>query len=93
MRILLITPRSEFPGVTPGWMKIPQMSLLILAELTPPAHEVKIVDEEIEPIPWSEAWDVVGISLMTATANRGYRLALKFRHSGAKVILGGVHPS
>jgi radical SAM superfamily enzyme YgiQ (UPF0313 family) len=74
-------------------MKIPQMSLLILAELTPPAHEVKIVDEEIEPIPWSEAWDVVGISLMTATANRGYRLALKFRHSGAKVILGGVHPS
>ncbi|MFC1840610.1 B12-binding domain-containing radical SAM protein [Thermodesulfobacteriota bacterium] len=93
MRILLITPRSEFPGATRGWLRIPQMSLLILAELTPPVHEVKIVDEEVEPIPWSETWDVVGISLMTATANRGYHLALKFRHSGAKVIFGGVHPS
>ena len=93
MRILLITPRSEFPDVTPGWLRIPQMSLLILSELTPSKHEIKIIDEEIEPVPWNETWDVVGISLMTATANRGYHLAIKFRRLGSKVILGGVHPS
>ena len=93
MRILLITPRSEFPDVTPGWLRIPQMSLLILAELTAPGHEVRVLDEEVEPIPWNEKWDVVGISLMTATADRGYHLSIKFRRQGAKVILGGVHPS
>lgn len=93
MRILLITPRSEFPDVTPGWLRIPQMSLLILAGLTEARHQVRVVDEEMEPIPWEETWDVVGLSLMTATANRGYHLATKFRRRGAIVILGGVHPT
>jgi radical SAM superfamily enzyme YgiQ (UPF0313 family) len=69
------------------------MSLLILAELTDSRHEVRIIDEEVESIPWNETWDVVGISLMTATANRGYHISMKFRRKGAKVIFGGVHPS
>ena len=34
MRILLIAPRSEFPDVTPGWLRIAQMSLLILEALS-----------------------------------------------------------
>lgn len=93
VRILLITPRSEFPDVTPGWLRIPQMSLLILAELTASHHHVRVLDEELEPIPWNEPWDVVGISLMTATAIRGYCLSSTFRRLGAKVILGGIHPS
>ena len=93
MRILLITPRSEFPDITPGWLRIPQMSLLILAELASSNHHVRVLDEEIEPVPWNEPWDVVGISLMTATAMRGYHLSFKFRLLGAKVILGGIHPS
>ena len=45
MRILLISPRSVFPDVTPGWLRIPQMSLAILEALTPPQHDVRIVEE------------------------------------------------
>ena len=30
---------------------------------------------------------------MTATASRAYALAREFRKQGAKVILGGIHPS
>ncbi|RKY11655.1 MAG: B12-binding domain-containing radical SAM protein, partial [Planctomycetota bacterium] len=90
MRVLLVSPRSVFPDVTPGWLRIPQMSLAILEALTPPQHDVRIVEEEVEQIPDGE-WDLVGISVMTATAPRAYELARRFRARGAKVVLGGVH--
>lgn len=93
MRVLLISPRSIFPDVTPGWLRVPQMSLAILKTLTPPGNDVHIVDEEVEEIPWDEDWDLVGITTMTATAPRAYELAEKFRRRGAKVVLGGVHPT
>ena len=59
MRILLISPRSEFPDVTPGWLHIPQMSLLILEALTPPEHQVLAVEEEKESVPANGDWDLV----------------------------------
>ncbi len=93
MRILLISPKSNFPDVTPGWLRIPQLTLPILAALTPPEHEVLMVEEEFEPLPLDDDWDVVGITAMTATASRAYELALLFRQNGAKVIVGGIHPS
>ena len=93
MNILLIAPRSDFPDHTPSSLRIPQMSLLILAELTSPEHQVAVIEEEIEALPRNESWDVVGITVMTATANRAYHLAGLYRSRGAKVIVGGVHPS
>ena len=93
MRILLVSPRSEFPDVTPGWLQAPQLSLVMLAALTPAVHTVRIVEEEREPVPLQEPWDLVGISVMTATAHRAYRLAADFRRRGAKVVLGGIHVS
>lgn len=93
MRILLVSPRSDFPDITPGWLRIPQLSLHILAALTDPEHEVSIVEEEYEPMPLGEHWDVVGITVMTATALRAYELASIFRSKGVKVVLGGIHPS
>jgi radical SAM superfamily enzyme YgiQ (UPF0313 family) len=93
MRILLISPRSEFLNGTPGWLLVPQMSLLILEALTGDEHRVRIVEEELEPVPMDGCWDMVGITAMTATANRAYRLADEFRARGVKVVLGGVHAS
>ncbi len=93
MRILLICPKSNFPDVTPGSLRIPQLTLPILAGLTPPDHEVLMVEEEFDPLPMKDCWDVVGITAMTATAPRAYELASLFRHNGSKVILGGIHPS
>jgi radical SAM superfamily enzyme YgiQ (UPF0313 family) len=69
------------------------MSLLILEALSGNGHRVTIVEEEWDPLPLGEKWDLVGITTMTATAPRAYELAKIFRERGARVILGGIHPS
>ncbi len=72
---------------------MPQLSLHLLAGLTPPEHEVNIVEEEIEDINLDAECDLVGISCMTSNAPRAYYLAQEFRKRGKKVVLGGVHPT
>jgi radical SAM superfamily enzyme YgiQ (UPF0313 family) len=93
MRILLVAPRSEYPEAIPGWILIPQLSLIILETLSGNGHQVVTVEEDLAPIPLEEKWDLVGITVMTATASRAYALARAFRKRGAKVVLGGIHPS
>ncbi len=93
MRILLISPKKDFPDVGRGWLRVPQLILPILAALTPSEHDVLTIDEEDEPVPLDEHWDVVGISVMTPTAARAYELASVMKRNGAKVVLGGVHAS
>lgn len=94
MKILLIAPkRNEFDESFPAWLRIPQLPLSIIAALTPPEHEVVVAEEEDGPLPVDYDWDVVGITSMTATAHRAYKLAQDFRSRGSNVILGGIHPS
>jgi len=93
MKILLISPSTRPDSKTAAALMIPQLGLHILEGLTPPEHEVKIVEEEVEDINIDEPCDLVGISCMTANAPRAYRLADEFRQRGRKVVLGGVHPS
>jgi radical SAM superfamily enzyme YgiQ (UPF0313 family) len=99
MRILLVSPRLEYPFTAPDWedrpvwLGLPQMSLLILQTLSGGEHQVTVVEEEREAIPWEGKWDLVGLTVMTATAPRAYKLARRFRAAGARVILGGIHPS
>ena len=93
MRILLVAPRAREANATPAWLRIPQMSLLILEALSGNGHHVVIVEEDADSLPLTEKWDLVGITVMTATAPRAYALAKMFRERGARVILGGIHPS
>lgn len=93
MRILLVSPKSLVSDATAGWLRIPQLSLPILAALTPPEHHVVMVEEEFEPLPVDDRWDVVGITAMTANVQRAYQLGPRFQRRGAKVVLGGIHPS
>jgi len=91
MKILLITPslnkeRSHF-------LRMPQLTLGVLSALTPPEIEADVIDEEIEEIDFNKHYDLVGISCMTASAPRAYELSSLFREKGAKVVLGGIHPS
>ena len=94
MKILLASPKQRESDIcSPAWRRIPQLSLSVLAGLTPEEHEVVIAEEEDGPLPLNEDFDVVGITTMTATAPRAYELAHNFRAKGAKVVLGGIHPS
>jgi radical SAM superfamily enzyme YgiQ (UPF0313 family) len=94
MKLLLITPRWPKHSL---WGRIffrfPYLSLTMLAGLTDDAWDVTIVDENVEPIPYTPLPDLVGISLMTPLARRGYRIAQKFRDRGVPVVLGGIHPT
>src|SRR5689334_18037277 len=70
MKLLLIQPKlpESFWSFTWAFREIARdkrapispLGLATVAALTPPAWEVRIVDENVEPIPWDEPADVVG---------------------------------
>jgi radical SAM superfamily enzyme YgiQ (UPF0313 family) len=93
MRILLVSPCRD-PGkrVTNGF-KFSQLTLHVLASLTPPDIEVSAIDEDLTDIDFSRSYDLVGITCMTGTARRAYQLCDLFRAHGATVVLGGIHPT
>jgi radical SAM superfamily enzyme YgiQ (UPF0313 family) len=93
MKLLLVSPSYKFGRKILQSVKIPQLSLHILASLTPDDVDITLVDEEIREINFSLDFDLVGISCMTATAKRGYQLSDMYRQRGSKVILGGIHPT
>jgi radical SAM superfamily enzyme YgiQ (UPF0313 family) len=69
------------------------MSLAILASLTPSSIELKVTDELVEDIDFAYSADVVALSVNTTSAFRAYEVAKAFREKGAKIIMGGIHPS
>jgi radical SAM superfamily enzyme YgiQ (UPF0313 family) len=91
VKILLISPVVDVERRTE--LAIPQLGLYILEGLTPPEHEVRIVEEEAEAVNLDFECDLVGISCMTANAPRAYALAQEFRNRGRTVVMGGVHPT
>ncbi len=100
MKVLLIAPASGnwhqvgqqrfFGGKT---FRFSLLSLLTLAAETPPDVDVRIVDEQVQDIPWGEHFDLIGITCMTAAAPRAYAIADRFRACGVQVVLGGMHPT
>lgn len=100
MRILLVAPSSGywrglgkkrlFNGKT---FRFSMLSLLSVAALTPDTHDVRLIDEQIEDVPWDEHFDLVGMTVMTATAPRAYELCRQFRQRRIPVVLGGFHPT
>ena len=93
MHILLVSPSSR-PGkkVTNGF-KFSQLTLHVLASLTPPDVDVSAVDEDLSEIDLTQFYDIVGITCMTGTARRAYQLGDLFRSRGSTVVLGGIHPT
>jgi len=67
------------------------LALLTIAALTPEEVEVTLIDERVDTLTFEEDFDAVGITMMTAQAQRGYEIANRFRERGVYVILGGIH--
>ncbi|MEI8031741.1 MAG: radical SAM protein [Chlorobiaceae bacterium] len=70
---------------------IPPLSLMILASLEVEGVEQSICDMRFEEFPFSEPWDLVGISVQTGMARKAFALADRLRASGTRVVLGGAH--
>jgi radical SAM superfamily enzyme YgiQ (UPF0313 family) len=95
MRILLVKPdwNAAAGHIRYGYgIRFPALSLGILATLSP-GHDVRIVDEGWEPIPYDDPFDLVGITTTTFTSEAAYAIAARFRSRGIPVVMGGVHAS
>jgi radical SAM superfamily enzyme YgiQ (UPF0313 family) len=93
LKLHLIAPTKQ--GETYLFNKglLAPLGLMYLAAHTPPEVEVRLIDENVERIDFSQVPDLVGITTMTATAPRAYEIARRYRAGGAKVVLGGIHAS
>ncbi len=92
MKIELISPLMKSPRNIGEAFHLPQMSLALLASLTPPEIDVSITDELVQPIDFDKEADLVGITVNTKTARRAYEIADQFRSRSVPVVLGGIHP-
>ena len=97
-RLLLILPalqqRQDYEFRLVKYSRFPPLSLLTLAGLTPEDDwEIMVRDEHIESSEVGVDVDLVGIQTYISCANRSYELAKLWRSRGAKVVLGGLHPT
>ena len=100
MKIKLITPRfggrhfwdlaglAELLGRRANNL---QLALPTVAALTPPEHEVVLVDDRFEDLGLDEPVDLVGVTGMTCYAPRAFAIADAFRARGVPVVMGGPH--
>ena len=93
MKLELIVPSTQENRRKQKRSIIPPLGLAMVAALTPPDIEVSLTDENVTTIDFSKKPDLVGITALTTTAPRAYEIADTFRAKGAKVVLGGIHPS
>src|SRR5262249_36431386 len=94
MRILLYNPDN---GVTRNFM--PHLWMFLLRALTPPGHQVSLIDGNAQPMDeegitqfvHTQGIGLVGIGGMTRMIAKAYRMADAVRAAGVKVVMGGPH--
>ena len=97
MRIHLVNPVYpaslwDFAGcrdITGKRYAHPPLSLPTVAALTPREHEVRITDENVQPVDLDWKADIVGITGYHIQKERVFELADAFRARGVFVALGG----
>jgi radical SAM superfamily enzyme YgiQ (UPF0313 family) len=94
VRIRFVYPDPN-PRVGLSGRRVESAALQLLAAITPPEHDVSVMQEHLgDAIRFDDAdVDLVGISAMTIQARRAYEIADGYRSAGKKVVLGGIHPS
>jgi radical SAM superfamily enzyme YgiQ (UPF0313 family) len=95
MRIEFITAESPLTrALREGeFIRFPQLTVPLLAALTPPEIEVRHTDEIIHEVDFASPADLVAITCCTPAAPHAYEIARRFRERGIPVVLGGPHPT
>jgi radical SAM superfamily enzyme YgiQ (UPF0313 family) len=78
---------------------MPHLWMFLLQSLTPPGHEVVLIDGNARPMDETsiaryvleETIDLVGIGAMTRMIAKAYRMADAVRAVGVPVVMGGPH--
>lgn len=92
-KVLLITVSSdEIKKIRCArYIKFQQCTMPYLAAFFPADWEVIHIDEEQQPIDYSQQYDLVGLTFHTPCCYHAYDIAEKFRAKGIPVIMGGPH--
>src|SRR5436305_9538427 len=72
-------------------IRFPQLTMPLLAALTPPQWDVTHTDEITHTVDTTASYDLVGITAATPGAPHAYDLAAAFRARGIPVVMGGPH--
>ncbi len=90
--LVLVNPAHQLKPNLATILRLPSASLAYLAALTPADWEIKLIDENTEPLTYDGA-DLVAITSYTCNAPRGYEISQEYRRRGVKTVMGGVHVS
>jgi radical SAM superfamily enzyme YgiQ (UPF0313 family) len=93
VRVHLITAEShESRRLRRGRLiQFPQLTMPLIAALTPAEHTVSHTDEIVEAVRFDVPADLVAITTPTPSALHAYGLAREFRRRGVPVVIGGPH--
>jgi radical SAM superfamily enzyme YgiQ (UPF0313 family) len=97
MKVVLLSPKGPLyrnrGGIFKKSLRYQPLTLTTLAALAPKDLDVEfhLIDEGIDDIPLDLEADLIGITIITGTAPRGYELSRHFRSRGIPVVLGGPH--
>jgi radical SAM superfamily enzyme YgiQ (UPF0313 family) len=97
MKVVLLSPKGPLyrnrGGIFKKSLRYQPLTLTTLAALAPKDLDVEfqLIDEGIDDIPLDLNADLIGITVITGTAPRGYELSRHFRSRGIPTVLGGPH--
>ena len=70
---------------------VPPITGIHLAAITPPRHRVRVIHQQVQPIPYDTDADLIALSFFSGFAPEAYRIAEVFRQRGKIVVAGGPH--
>lgn len=96
MKVLLIGPTAlDYNGkpIKQRKLHLPGLTLPMLAAVTPPEVNIRLLSETVEDIPFDEHWDLVGLTGMGSGIYRAWQIADEFKRRGVTVVMGGIAAS
>lgn len=96
MKALLIGPTAlDYDGkpIKQRKLHLPGLTLPMLAAVTPPDVQLRLLSETVEDIPYDEHWDLVGLTGMGSGIFRAWQIADEFRKRKVPVVMGGIAAS
>ena len=96
MKVVLIAPTAlDHQGrpIKQRRLHLPALTLPMLAAVTGPDVELRLVSETVDAIPYEDDWDLVGLTGMGSGIVRAWQIADEFRRRGTKVVIGGIAAS
>src|SRR5882672_2618596 len=93
MRLHLVTAEDSLTlhARAGEWIRFPQLTMPLLAALTPEPWVVTHTDEITHVVDTTQSYNLVGLTAATPGAPHAYELAQAFRARGIPVAMGGPH--